>query len=64
MMDRYDVTKVIQSLQNFPFICHEDFIETENGYIITTKKRKKQLEEVIERDKERRNSGERAKRTF
>lgn len=63
-MDRYDTAKVIQSLQNFPFICHEDFIETENGYIITTKKYKKQIEEVIKKDKERRASGERTKRTF
>lgn len=36
-MDRNDAQKVIENLQNEPFICGEDIIEVHNGYVILKK---------------------------
>ena len=37
MMDVTDAKKVIENLQTRPFICGENFIELDNGYIIHRK---------------------------
>lgn len=42
-MDRNDAQKVIENLQNKPFICGEDIIEVEAGYVILKKKEYKKL---------------------
>lgn len=50
-MDRKNAKEVMNDLQNFPFICHDEFIVTNSGYIITTKKYQKQLEAAIEKER-------------
>lgn len=40
VFDITDAKAVIKSLQTHPFICGSDFIETENGYVITRKRDK------------------------
>lgn len=37
MMDIGDVKKVIDNVAQKPFLCSDTEIETQNGYIITTK---------------------------
>lgn len=36
-MDRNDAKRVIKALTETTFVCGENFIETNNGYIITKK---------------------------
>lgn len=42
-MDRKDAQKVIENLQNKPFICGEDIIEVEAGYVILKKEEYKKM---------------------
>lgn len=41
MMDVKDARKIIKDLSEKTFICSEYCIETESGYVITTKERQK-----------------------
>lgn len=36
-MDIKDVKKVVDDLQNKPFLCSKEAIETDSGYVITQK---------------------------
>ena len=45
MMNIDDVKKVICELKEKPFICGNDFIETDSGYVITKKA------EVVQNDR-------------
>lgn len=36
-MDIKDVKKVVDDLQNKPFLCSKEAIETDGGYVITQK---------------------------
>lgn len=38
IMDIKDAHKVVENLQTRPFICSENTIELDNGYVITKKK--------------------------
>ena len=44
MMDIKDANKVIENLQTRPFICSENTIELDNGYVIAKKEYFKELE--------------------
>lgn len=44
MMDIKDAHKVIDNLQERPFICHENYIELDNGYVIAKKEYFEELE--------------------
>ena len=41
MMDVKDARKIIKDLSEKTFICSEHCIETESGYVITTKEKRK-----------------------
>lgn len=41
LMNRNDVKKVIEDLNEKPFVCTEHYIETTSGFIITTKEKSK-----------------------
>lgn len=36
-MDIKDVKKIVDDLQNKPFLCSKEAIETDSGYVITHK---------------------------
>ena len=40
-MDIKDVKKVVDDLQNKPFLCSKEAIETDSGYVITQPANKK-----------------------
>lgn len=44
MMDIKDAHKAIENLQTRPFICSENTIELDNGYVIVKKEYFKELE--------------------
>lgn len=44
MMDVKDAHKVSDNLFTKPFICHENYIEVDGGYIITKKEYFEELE--------------------
>lgn len=44
MMDIKDAHKVIENLQTRPFICSENTMELDNGYVIVKKEYFKELE--------------------
>lgn len=37
MMDVKDARKVTENLQKKPFICHDNYMELDNGYVIAKK---------------------------
>ena len=41
MMNKKDAEKIIKDLSEKPFVCSEHCIETESGYVITTKEKRK-----------------------
>ena len=41
MMNKKDAEKIIKDLSEKPFVCSEHCIETESGYVITTKEKQK-----------------------
>ena len=41
MMDIKDARKIIKDLSEKSFVCSEHYIETESGYVITTKEKRK-----------------------
>ena len=41
MMNKKDVGIIIKDLSEKPFVCSEHYIETESGYVITTKEKRK-----------------------
>lgn len=41
MMDIKDARKIVKDLSEKPFVCSEYCIETESGYVITTKEKQK-----------------------
>lgn len=41
MMDIIDARKIVKDLSKKPFVCSEHCIETESGYVITTKEKQK-----------------------
>jgi len=41
MMNKKDAEKIIKDLSEKPFVCSEHCIETESGYVITTKEKLK-----------------------
>jgi hypothetical protein len=43
MMDIKDARKIIKDLSEKPFICAENYIETESGYVITVKNNKSEV---------------------
>ena len=50
MMSRKEVEKVIENVSNKPFICGENEIETDNGYVITTKEHYESLKKKAEKN--------------
>ena len=42
-MDIKDVKKIVDDLQNKPFLCSKEAIETDSGYVITHKCRLQRL---------------------
>ncbi len=52
MMDVKDAHKVIDNLWKRPFICHENYIELDNGYVIVKKEYFKELQEKAEKTSE------------
>lgn len=41
MMNKKDAEKIIKDLSEKPFVCSEHCIETESGYVITIKEKRK-----------------------
>lgn len=41
MMNKKDAEKIVKDLSEKPFVCSEHCIETERGYVITTKEKQK-----------------------
>ena len=41
MMNKKDAEKIIKDLSEKPFVCSEHCIETESGYVIKTKEKRK-----------------------
>ena len=41
MMNKKDAENIIKDLSEKPFLCSEHCIETESGYVITTKEKRK-----------------------
>lgn len=52
MMDIKDAHKVTDNLWKRPFICHENYIELDNGYVIAKKEYFKELQEKAEKTAE------------
>ena len=50
MMSRKEVEEVIDNLSNKPFICGENEIETDNGYVITKKEHYEILKKQAEKN--------------
>lgn len=48
-MDRKDAQKVIDNLQNKPFICGDNEILVSGGYVIMKKERYEELKENAEK---------------
>ena len=48
MMNANDARKVIDALTSQPFVCSDNFIET-NGYVIITKERYNKCEAALEK---------------
>lgn len=48
-MDTKDAHKVIENLQTRPYICSENTIELDNGYVIAKKEYFQELQEARER---------------
>lgn len=51
IMDINDVHKVIENLQTRPYICSENTIELDNGYVIVKKEYFKECQAVRERQR-------------
>lgn len=49
IMDTKDAHKVIENLQTRPYICSENTIELDNGYVIAKKEYFQELQEARER---------------
>lgn len=52
MMDVKDAHKVNDNLRKRPFICHENYIELGNGYVIAKEEYFKELQEKAEKNSE------------
>jgi hypothetical protein len=52
IMDIKDAHKVIENLQTRPYICSENTIELDNGYVIAKKEYFKELQRKAEKTSE------------
>ncbi len=48
MMSIRDAEKVIDNLNKKPFICSENYIKTDNGYVIVKKEYFEKYQELVE----------------
>lgn len=64
IMDIKDAHKVIENLQTRPYICSENTIELDNGYVIAKKEYFKGCQEARERQREKKVKNRKLLRDF